>query len=119
MTPEQYKGFQDLAEKLAGVALVDADPDNWIGSKKIPGDLSKDERGDAYWCRKQASATLAVLWRISSLVELIQDQTNRANKGGVAEVKDPEDELKKQVASAEKEARKMIRKAAEKNGAKG
>lgn len=61
MRPDQRQRLQDLAEKLADRFIFEADPSEWPGDGKGLADLSQQERGDAYWCKKNAMATGGVL----------------------------------------------------------
>lgn len=67
MKAEQLERLQQLSDRIAEVVLVDADPDNWSGAGLLPKDMTKQERGDAYWCRKQAAATLSLLMRVEQM----------------------------------------------------
>lgn len=106
MTPEQYLRLQELSAKLTDVVLFDADPDNWIGKGIAPKDLSQQQRGDAYWCRKLAVSSLSVLTRVAGLTDLIQKQRNSGN--GAAVVTDEEATLDAEINAAEKEAAKLL-----------
>jgi hypothetical protein len=103
MTPEQYLRLQELSAKLTDTVLFDADPDNWIGKGIAPKDLSQQQRGDAYWCRKLAVSSLSVLTRVT---DLIQKQRNAGN--GAAVVTDEESTLDAEINAAEKEAAKLL-----------
>jgi hypothetical protein len=61
MRPDQIQRLQDLAEKLADNFIFEADPQEWPGQGKAPAEMSQQERGDAYWCKKNAMATGGVL----------------------------------------------------------
>lgn len=61
MRPDQIERLKDLAEKLADRFLLEADPDEWPGGSASPSDMSQQERGDSYWCKKNAMATGGVL----------------------------------------------------------
>jgi len=106
MTPEQYLRLQELSAKLTDVVLFDADPDNWIGKGVAPKDLSQQQRGDAYWCRKLAVSSLSVLTRVAGLTDLIQKQSNAGN--GAAGVTEEEATLDAEINAAEKEAAKLL-----------
>lgn len=106
MTPEQYLRLQELSAKLTDTVLFDADPDNWIGKGIAPKDLSQQQRGDAYWCRKLAVSSLSVLTRVAGLTDLIQKQRNAGN--GAAVVTDEESTLDAEINAAEKEAAKLL-----------
>lgn len=68
MRQDQYERLQELGTKIADVALFDADPENWIGANVPAKDLTKEQRGDAYWCRKLAVSSLSVLMRVQSVI---------------------------------------------------
>ena len=64
MRQDQYQKLQALAEKLADRFIAEADPDNWAAPDavaKLPRDMTSQERGDAYWNKKNAMATGGVL----------------------------------------------------------
>ena len=61
MRPDQVERLKELTEKLADRFLMDADPSEWPGDGKSPADLTQQERGDAYWSKKNAMATGGVL----------------------------------------------------------
>ena len=91
MTPEQRIRLSIVSERMAEVVLRDADPDNWIGGDKVPAELTKEERGDATWCRKMATQSVALLVRLEQL----------ATVQGVGEfVDDPEADIRRAEARA-------------------
>jgi hypothetical protein len=61
MRPDQLARLDDLAKDLADVFLAEADPTEWSGYGKPAADMSQQERGDRYWCKKNAMATAGVL----------------------------------------------------------
>lgn len=63
MRPDQIQRLKELQEKLAEVVLHEADPDNWPGEGTPMDQWSREERGDRYWCKKNAAATFALLER--------------------------------------------------------
>jgi len=111
MTPDQLKRMSKLSEKLAEVALSDADPKNWVGHGVLPMDLTQEDRGDAVWCRKVALSTLSVLGRTVTLITQAaylkaQTEMGRAPPG----VKTGEERLlDDEVKAAEKEGAKLLR----------
>ena len=110
MTPDQLKRLNELSEKLAEVALSDADPENWIGYGALPMDLTQADRGDAVWCRKVALSTISVLGRVVTLVT--QETWNKAQGGRTSPpgVKTGEERLlDDEVKAAEKEGAKLLR----------
>jgi hypothetical protein len=108
MHERDYAEFKAIAEKLALVAIVDANPDNWDASGLTPGAMSQAQRGDAYWCRKLASQTLSVLSKVMNVVGMIE----RASRAGEL----PDDpanadaaRLHKEINSARRKAGRMLK----------
>ncbi|ENT9569148.1 hypothetical protein ACFA6N_002430 [Salmonella enterica] len=91
-----------LSDKLTNVVIEEADPDNWSGSKKPVKELTKDERGDRYWDKKNAAASLTLLIKVHSLIGMQSRGTTGEN------VDDDDFGLAQQVAKAEKEAAAII-----------
>ncbi len=101
MRHDQIQRLSNLSEKLADVVLIDADPEKWVGYGKAASEMTKEERGNAYWCRKVAASTISVLTRIERVVSDAQS----TNKGPP----DDEDaELEKEMRSAEREAERLL-----------
>ena len=69
MRPDQIQRLQDLAERLADSFLLEADPAEWPGDGKPPAVMDQGERGDRYWCKKNAMATGGVLRFTLDLME--------------------------------------------------
>lgn len=111
MREDQYVRMQALSEKLAEAFIEEADPATWSGAGKAPNDMDKTERGDRYWCKRNAAATGALLLRVGSLVSMIQRDSG--GNGGAGEVTPDGDEtgeglLEDEVAAAEKEGAKLL-----------
>jgi hypothetical protein len=107
MRQDQFERLQALSEKLIDIALAEADPDNWPGSGWKPNELTKEQRGDRYWCKKNAVATLALEDRVNRRI----DTARQASSGGGADagaVNDDEAELDAEIAAAEKEASRLL-----------
>lgn len=68
MTPDQLARLEKLRDKLVERALIDADPDNWIAGCKAPWEMTRDERGDAKWCRSLAVSTVALTMQVNRLM---------------------------------------------------
>lgn len=105
MRQDQYLRLQELTEAIADVVIHDADPKHWIGQGKRPGELTKEQRGDAYWCRKIAISSISVLTRVESLIGQVQAAgagTTPTQDGGA------DDPLDAEVEAAEKEAAKLL-----------
>ena len=67
MRDDQFEKLEALQEKLCDTILTEADPDNWPGGKQLPKDLSQEDRGDRYWCKKNAAATFTLLNKCMSI----------------------------------------------------
>lgn len=117
MRQDQYEKLQALSEKLTDVFLSEADPDNWPGSGWNPAQLTKEQRGDRYWSKKNAVATLSIITKVAQLTTVIQESSNAGT--GSANVVDDEGGLDADILQAEKEAAKLLdqmtRAAAKKN----
>ncbi len=69
MRPDQIKRLNDLAEQLADTFLTEADPSEWPGQGQPMADITTQQRGDRYWCKKNAMATGGVLRYTLDLIE--------------------------------------------------
>jgi hypothetical protein len=111
MTPNQIDKLTTLHDKLLEVALSDADPDNWVGSGKKPNELTRDERGDAKWCRSLAVQTVALTMQVRRLLEnpitggaIVPDQPD-------AEPKDEGEAVEAEIARYEQAASEVLTRA--------
>jgi hypothetical protein len=68
MRTDQLARLEALRDRLLEVAISDADPDNWTACGSKPKDMSKDERGDAKWCRSLAVSTVALTMQVQRLM---------------------------------------------------
>ncbi|KFC08501.1 hypothetical protein GTGU_01418 [Trabulsiella guamensis ATCC 49490] len=94
-----------LSDKLTNVVLEEADPENWAGGNKRVNALTKQERGDRYWDKKNAAASLTLLIKVHSLIGM-------HTRGGVPAEPgegDEEFELGQRVSNAEREAAAIIK----------
>ena len=96
MRPDQIERLKDLQEKLADVVLEEADPDKWPGAGQPMASISQQERGDRYWCKKNAAATFALLERTTATLDYIPAH-NQSDA-------DKELDISKQIAKREREA---------------
>ncbi|EBD0348272.1 hypothetical protein GJL80_01645 [Salmonella enterica] len=94
-----------LSDKLTDVVLEEADPYNWPGAGKKPSELTKDERGDRYWDKKNAAASLTLLIKVHSLIGM---QTRGGTPSDNPDTNDEEFELGQRVNNAEREAAAII-----------
>lgn len=110
MRQDQYEKLQELTEKLTDVFLNEADPDKWPGANLESGTMDQQTRGDRYWCKKNAAATLTVIMKTANLVGVIQQRSAAGEQGGasVEGEKEEEESLDAEIARAEKEAAKLL-----------
>ena len=62
MTPDQIEKLAAIETELVEVFVEECKPKAW------PGMAKKDERGDRYWYKKNALATLTLAARIQTLL---------------------------------------------------
>lgn len=112
MRQDQYEKLQALTEKLTDVFLTEADPDKWPGAAVAPTSWDQQTRGDRYWMKKNAAATLTVIMRTTNLVGVIQQRSAGGEEGGAAvgEEKPEEEGLDAEIKAAEKEAARLLNK---------
>ena len=106
MRQDQYEKLQALSERLTDVFLDEAEPEKWPGHNIEPGAMDQKTRGDRYWCKKNAVATLTLVGRVAGLTDLTQKQRNAGN--GAAGVTEEEATLDAEINAAEKEAAKLL-----------
>lgn len=103
MRADQLERFKALSEGLADVVLDEANPDNWPGTGKTLADLTRDERGDRHWCKKNAAASMTLLVKVMSITGHAQ--------GGTLPKDTTEEDLDKVQAQAEREAVALLERA--------
>ena len=101
MRPDQIERLRELQEKLADVVLEEADPETWPGAGQQACDLSREDRGDRYWCKKNAAATFALLERTTSTLTEYHAPTGMAPEAQDADID-------KQIAKREREAAALL-----------
>lgn len=118
MRADQLAKLAFLEEKLTDVVLSEADPDKWTGADKELSELSKEERGDRYWCKKNAAATLSVLTKTMSVHGMVQRKVAGNGAGRTAEGGDDTD-MDREIAKAERDAEKVLHKFRQRHGQVG
>lgn len=105
MRADQLLKMRELQESIADVFFLEADPKNW------PDMQTRDSRGDRYWHKKNASASLALVGRIENLLALRDGRV----PGGPNTEQESTDEasLDREISAAEKEAERLGREAVE------
>lgn len=115
MRQDQFESLQALGEKLLDVFIGEANPDTWPGAGKPSADLDRQTRGDRVWTKRDAAATLAVVQRISHLVDVVRTKT-AAGAPSPDAVTEGEEDLEAECASAEKEAADLMDKITRRRG---
>ncbi|WP_286975756.1 hypothetical protein [Pseudomonas sp.] len=104
MREDQLTKLQNLSEGLADVVISETDPAGWPGAGKPLSELTKDERGDRYWTKKNAAATMTLLLKVVNISNLLAG--NRKPPAA-----DQEQELDDELAAAEREAVALLERA--------
>lgn len=109
MRQDQFERLIALSEKLTEVFLNEAEPENWPGEGILPKNMDSATRGDRYWCKKNAVATVSLLQRVHGLTANAQFASAGGVVGGASVTPEDEQEssLDKEIADAEKEAKKL------------
>lgn len=102
MREDQIDKLLALTEELTDVFLFEASPKDWPGAGVLPRDMSQEDRGDRYWCKKNAVATMAIVVRIEGLTSRLRNPAGKdagdEGQGG----------LDAEIAQAEKEGKAML-----------
>lgn len=108
MKPEQYDKLKLRSDQLIDVVIVEADPATWPGDGKKPTELTKDERGDRYWTKRNAAATLSLATKIQSLLGIAERRIGDTPPTTIPESDDDDADLDAELAAAEQEAATII-----------
>ena len=108
MRKDQFEKLQGMSEKLTDVILVEVDCDNWPGANLPIEEHDKTIRGDRYWCKKNAVATVALAIRISTLVD-IGKKNNSNLVGNAVTIKETEDDFEQEIKDVEKQANALMK----------
>jgi hypothetical protein len=103
---EQYEKLKALQEKLTDTVIDEADPDKWPGEGKELAELTREERGDRYWCKRNAAASLSIIMKMHNLIGVIEHGASR--KPNELEGDDEGDDLDTEVKAAEREAKRIL-----------
>lgn len=77
MRDDQRQRLEEINELLVDVLLDEADPRVWPGYGMDQRDLSKDERGDRYWSKKNAAMTTVLIGSNLKLIENTKESLGR------------------------------------------
>ena len=111
MRQDQYERLQHLEEKLTDVFISEAQPEGWPGAGLAPAALDQQARGDRYWCKKNAVATLSLVQRVAMLIGQVQlagAGTTAPTSGEPSVADEARDNLDAEVKAAEKDAARLL-----------
>lgn len=109
MRQDQFERLLILSEKITEVVLEEADPDGWPGKGIALANLDASSRGDRYWCKKNAAASLGLLLKLQSLAH-IRRKIGISDPDETGSTADDDGDIDKEIAATEKEANKLLAK---------
>lgn len=109
MREDQQKRLDELAERLAEVFIVEADPDNWSGAGMLPHQMDRDTRGNRHWDRKGAMGTGGVLRYTLDLLNYWKDKGAQSDSDAQERQRDAD--LDRRIEEAERRAEKAMKRA--------
>lgn len=112
MRPDQIARIQELSEQLADRFILEADPTEWPGAGTPPAEWSQEDRGNAYWCKKNAMATGGVL---RYTMDLLAKHTPEDGKGDQAA---QDADMDRQIREAERRSAQLVQEAVNRAKAK-
>lgn len=101
MRDDQRDRLKTLTESLAEVVLDEADPATWPGAGVKSAQWTQQERGDRYWSKRNAAATLGLLERVQRVL------TDAAQAGAAGHPERPD--LEQDINDAERKAAKLLK----------
>ena len=107
---EVTRDLEDLADRLTEIAIDECDPTRWPGHGKRVGEMDKAERGDRYWSKQNAQATIMLVKQLHNLVQ--QRKNGQKARIGLNPTMPTDDEvLAAQTAQAERDAAEAVKRA--------
>lgn len=107
MRPEQITRLAAIEEKLVDLFAEECKPDDW------PGMGTAKDRGDRYWYKKNALATLTIVGRIQTVLRDLRagDGAAGGKAGGNAPPDPSRDEsIEEEAARLEKQGVSLLKK---------
>lgn len=101
MRLDQIARLQALSENLAEVVIDEANPATWPGEGKVAKELTQEERGNRYWCKKNAAATMTLLVKVMNITATLAKDKDPS-------IGEEEKELDDEVAQAERQAMALL-----------
>lgn len=113
MRDDQRQRLEALNEKLMDVFFAEAEPDNWPGGGVLPKDMDSQTRGDRYWCKKNAAATLSLCLRTITVIDASRRRLpdgSASQNGEALDAGETGDSVDKEIDAVEKEAARLMAK---------
>lgn len=108
MREDQRQRLEAINELLLEELITEADPRQWPGAGKSADKWTKQERGDRYWCKKNAAMTGALIGGNLKLLANTKEALGRTPY--------TDDELDDVIARAEAKAAKRLDEIASRTG---
>ena len=102
---DQLEQLKQLSDRMVAVVIAEADPDTWAGANKKLGEMSEEERGDRYWCKKNANQVITTAVKLETLIALYERKGATPRDGKVIDVNE-------KVIQFEQAAKKRLEKLA-------
>lgn len=68
--------LRGLVARMTEVVIQEADPSNWPGAGKAANEMDAKERGDRYWCKKNANQAITTAVKLETLLNLVEQRHN-------------------------------------------
>lgn len=75
----QIEQLKKLSEKMIDVVIAEADPSTWAGANKTLDEMTEQERGDRYWCKKNANQVITTAVKLETLIALCERKNTSPN----------------------------------------
>lgn len=108
MRQDQFEKLLALEERLTDVFIDEAEPARWPGKDRAANKLTQKMRGDRYWCKKNAVATIALVQRVAGLIHVVRVNGDTPAPGPDGVPSEEESHLDLEIAAAEKEATQLL-----------
>lgn len=102
---KQLDTLKRLSDRMVAVVITEADPDTWAGADKKLDEMSVEERGDRYWCKKNANQIITTAVKLETLIALYE-------RKGTAPKEETAADLNSKVIQFEQAAKKRLEKLA-------
>ena len=102
---DQLNKLKQLSDRMVAVVIAEADPNTWAGANKKLSEMSEEERGDRYWCKKNANQVITTAVKLETLIALYERKGSTPNDGKV-------DDVSEKVIRFEQAAKKRLEKLA-------